>query len=162
MSVNKHRPHVFVLPEDSANRQLANGFHLGLSFPTRQMQVLPPAGGWTKVLDTFVSEHISEMDRCPDRYMVLLIDFDGREQRLPDAKDYVPERLADRVFILGALTKPEALKADLGTYETIGSALAQDCRQETNTTWGHRLLQHNAPELDRLRARVRPILFPAF
>jgi hypothetical protein len=28
MSVNKYHPHVLVLPEDDANRQLANGFLL--------------------------------------------------------------------------------------------------------------------------------------
>lgn len=28
MSVNKERPHVLILPEDDANRQLANGFQL--------------------------------------------------------------------------------------------------------------------------------------
>jgi hypothetical protein len=37
--------------------------------------------------------------------------------------------------------------------------LAKDCREETDTTWGHRLLRHNAGELDRLRKYVRPILF---
>jgi hypothetical protein len=74
----------------------------------------------------------------------------------------IPERLADRVFILGALSEPEALKANLGSYETIGLKMARDCREETNTTWGHDLLRHNASELDRLRERVRPILFPSF
>jgi hypothetical protein len=64
------------------------------------------------------------------------------------------------VFILGTLTEPEALKRDLGSYETIGLALAQDCRDETDTTWGHDLLRHNAGELERLRETVRPILFP--
>jgi hypothetical protein len=38
-------------------------------------------------------------------------------------------------------------------------ALAKDCREGTDTTWWHALLQHNASELDRLRACVRPILF---
>ena len=28
MSVNRHQPHVFVLPEDDANRQMAIGFIL--------------------------------------------------------------------------------------------------------------------------------------
>ena len=93
--------------------------------------------------------------------MILLIDLDGREDRLQYAKSQIPERLTDRVFILGALTEPEALKADLGDYETIGLKMARDCRDETNETWGHRLLQHNSSELDRLRVKVRPILFPS-
>ena len=72
-----------------------------------------------------------------------------------------PQDLTDRVFILGALDKPEALKqANLGSYEDIGSAMAKDCREGTDRIWGHELLRHNASELDRLREHVRPILFP--
>lgn len=29
MSINKFRPHIHVLPEDEANRQIATGFLLG-------------------------------------------------------------------------------------------------------------------------------------
>jgi hypothetical protein len=67
--------------------------------------------------------------------------------------------LRDRVFILGARSEPEALKPDLGSYETIGRALAKDCHEGTDATWGHDLLLHNAIEIDRLRQHVRPILF---
>ncbi len=162
MSVNQNRPHVLVLPEDDANRQLAKGFQLQVP-PNRQrqMQVLPVAGGWTGVLKLFQSVHIGEMERNSHRFMVLLIDFDGRRDRLGDARARIPNHLSDRVFILGAWTKPEDLKKALGPYETIGLGMAVDCREETNTTWGHPLFQHNASELDRLRRQVRPILFPS-
>jgi hypothetical protein len=100
------------------------------------------------------------MNRYPSRFMVLVIDFDGRASRLNDAKSRIPERLADRVFILGALREPEDLKKELGSYEKIGLAMAKDCREETDTTWNHELLRHNAEELARLRRHVRPILFP--
>ena len=91
----------------------------------------------------------------------MLIDFDGKVARLQGAKAEVPAHLTDRVFILGALDEPEALKGTLGPYESIGAALAKDCREDTDTTWGNPFLRHNAGELDRLRERVRPILFPA-
>jgi len=160
VSVNKYQPHVFVLPEDDANLRLANGFHLQIALSRqRQMQVLPVAGGWNEVLSLFRSEHVMEMDRCPTRFMVLLIDFDGNEDRLENAKAAIPENLADRVFILGALSEPEALKADLGAYEAIGLGMADDCCNGTETIWGHHLLRHNAGELDRLRQHVRPVLF---
>jgi hypothetical protein len=160
VSANKNQPHVLVLPEDDANRQLANGFHTQVGWSrTRQMQVLGVAGGWNRVLDLFESEHVTEMDRWPNRFMVLLIDFDNVGTRLQNAKARVPRHLADRVFILGVLSQPEALKADLGSYEAIGSALADECRGEVNTTWEHPLLRHNAPELGRLREHVLPILF---
>ena len=162
MSVNKYQPHVFVLPEDDANRQLANGFlkKLDRSAPTK-VQVLPEAGGWSEVLNRFQSDHIADMDRYPNRFMVLLIDFDGNDMRLAHVRNRIPEQLADRVFVLGAWSEPEKLKsAGLGSYEEIGSAMAQDCRDDTEKIWGHVLLRHNEDELSRLGERVRPILFP--
>jgi len=161
MSVNRYQPHVLVLPEDDANRQLANSFLLDRNLSTWRIQVLVEAGGWSDVLERFLSDQVVDMDRYPKRFMILLIDFDGREDRLQYAKSRIPERLTERVFILGALTEPEALRADLGSYEAIGLEMARDCREETNKTWGHRLLRHNERELDRLRASVRPILFPS-
>lgn len=159
MSVNRERPHVFVLPEDDANRQLANGFLLELDV-ARQMHVLAPAGGWTQVLKCFLSDHVFGMERNTKRFMVLLIDFDDRKERLTDVKAQIPEHLSDRVFILGASSDPEALKrADLGSYESIGLAMAKDCREKTERIWGHDLLKHNASELARLTVHVRPILF---
>lgn len=161
MSVHRHRAHVFVLPEDDANRQLANGFQLELDWmKQRQMQVLEEAGGWIPVLEHFVADHVSGMESNTRRFMVLLIDFDGRRERLEYAKTKVPAHLENRVFILGSWREPEALRgAALGSYETIGKAMAQDCRDETETVWGHELLRHNAGELARLRESVRPILF---
>ena len=162
MSPNEDRPHVLVLPEDDANRQLANGFHLRVDWDcNRQMQVLRSAGGWHKVLDVFKAKHVSDMKRCTKRFMVLLIDFDKKTSRLDEAKAAIPEYLADRVFILGVWSEPEKLPADLGSYESLGAKLASDCREETDATWQHTLLRHNAGELDRLRQHVRPILFPS-
>jgi hypothetical protein len=60
MSVNRDKPHVYVLPEDDANRQLANGFFAEVDWNRqRQMQVLPPAGGWIEVLNRFKLTYIS-------------------------------------------------------------------------------------------------------
>jgi hypothetical protein len=161
MSVNRNRAHVFVLPEDGDNRQLAIEFqaHLDLT-RQRQMYVLDVADGWTRVLELFRSVHVTEMDRHPYRFMVLLFDFDGKANRLERAKSVIPEHLADRVFVLGAWNEPEDIKKEFGSYEVVGRALAEDCREGTDKSWGHQLLQHNATELDRLRQNVRPILFP--
>lgn len=159
MSVNKNLPHILVLPEDDADRQLANGFHLGVD-QTRKIQVLEEAGGWNKVLECFESTHISEMDRYTHRFMVLLIDFDRRANRLEQVKAKIPGRLKDRVFILGVWSEPEDLRqAKLGSFETIGRALAEDCREGSYTTWGHDLLKHNKEEIERLGVQIRPILF---
>jgi hypothetical protein len=159
--INKYRPHVLLLPEDDANRRLANGFLLGLDDAAlSRIQVLPEVGGWIVVLETFLTDHVAGMDRFPERYLVLLIDFDGEDGRLTYAKSRIPEHLRDRVFIVGAWTDPEALKrAGLGSSETIGRAIARDCREETDTTWGHDLLRHNMNEINRLRRHIRPFLF---
>ena len=87
MSVNKFRPHVLVLPEDDANRQLANGFVLDEDLSTGSIQVLEEVGGWNEVLDHFLSDQVGAMDRYPHRSMVLLIDFRDRDgDRLSYAK----------------------------------------------------------------------------
>jgi hypothetical protein len=160
MSVNRHQPHILVLPEDDANRQLATGFTRDRSVAERQIQVLAPAGGWKRVLECFQSDHVGMMNECPFRFMILLIDFDGKDDRLGQAQRVIPKSLTERVFVLGAWTEPEDLKkATLGSYETIRMDLAKDCREDANTTWGHELLKHNAGEITRLRERVRPFLF---
>ncbi len=158
MSVNKFHPHILVLPEDEANSDIANGFHLEVN-AIRQMQVLEEAGGWGEVLNQFHSVHVVEMDRNPYRFMVLLIDCDGQVERLNNARERIPEHLKNRVFILGVLSEPEALRPDLGSLETIGKKIAEDCRDETDAIWNHNLLRHNVIEVARLRQHAGDILF---
>ena len=161
--VNRNRPHVLVIPEDEANSRIVNGFHLDLD-PTaeRQLQVLPEAGGWTHVLEVFESTYVPYLDRCAIGHLVLLIDFDKREDRLVSATARIPQRLRDRVFILGCRNEPKNLKGTrLGCIlEDVGMRLAEDCRNETDIMWGCAELRHNAPELARMREVIRPILFP--
>ena len=153
-------PHVLVLPEDDANRQLANGFQLDELLDTRRMQILEEAGGWLEVVERFKEVHVPEMERNTNRFMVLLLDFDRRGNRLQKVMAKIPAHLNERVFVLGSWSEPEELRRTLGSYEKIGLALAKDCRDNTNETWAHDLLKHNASELERLRQQVRPILFP--
>ncbi len=159
MSVNRYLPHLLVLPEDDADRQLANGFLLETSLVPRRLGVEPIEGGWHKVLDCFKNVHVQEMTTNPNRHMVLLIDFDEQPDRLTTAKDSVPDHLTERVFILGVWSEPEKLKRMWKSYEEIGQALAKDCCDGTNETWGHELLKHNAGEVARLKAKVSPFLF---
>jgi hypothetical protein len=160
MSVNKSLPHVLVLPEDDANRQVANGFYLDPLLDTRRMQILGEAGGWREVLNLFAADHVPEMERYSNRFMVLLIDFDGREDRRETISAAIPDHLRERVFVLGTRSEPEELRRNLGrSYESIGLEMAKDCRDGTQETWAHDLLSHNASELERLREFIRPILF---
>jgi hypothetical protein len=159
--VNRNQPHVLVLPEDLANLQFATGFQDEVdAIRQHQIQVLPVAGGWMRVLERFTSDHVLKMRSNHNRFMILLIDFDGILERLSVAEAVIPPELSDRVFILGSRDRPETLKAELNkSFEKIGSRLGQDCRDETYTTWEHELLRHNEDELERLRKYVRPILF---
>lgn len=59
MRINKYKPHILVLPEDDANRQIANGFLLEKTLNQSAIQVLPPAGGWKKVVEEFKTYHVS-------------------------------------------------------------------------------------------------------
>ena len=48
MSVNKAKPHLYVIPEDDADRQIAKGFVLHGRVDERRVQVVEPAGGWSR------------------------------------------------------------------------------------------------------------------
>ena len=157
--INKYMPHLLVLPEDDANRQLATGFELAVQHG-RRIQVLPEAGGWSAVLERFLSEHVSAMRKYHERRMVLLLDFDEQDNRPDQIKARIPNDLKDRVFILGVQSEPEAMKrAGLGSLEDIGSRLATVCREGKREIWAHDLLRINVSELDRLQQIVRGFLF---
>ncbi len=155
---NRYKPHLLVLPEDDANREIANGF--SLKVPGRTMQILEVAGGWLHVLNLFEREHLTKMRQFSQCRLVLLVDFDCDSERQTEVLAKVPDDLRDRVFVLGTWSEPERLKGDLGSFETIGGKLAADCQNQTNTAWSHQLLQHNQDELVRLRQSVRSFLFP--
>ena len=164
MSANNYQDHIMILPEDDANRQLAIGFLLEIN-PTkqRQVRVLEEAGGWIRVFEAFELEYLKEMDKFPKRVMVLLIDFDGDHNRRGDAKNkYIPERLYDRVFVLGSPLEVEDLKRDLKLKpETIGAIIAKDCREGTNQLFERHqdLRNNNQNELNQLSEKARTILF---
>jgi len=160
MSPNQYKPHILVLPEDDANRQIANGFLQSPNLNARAIQVLPPAGGWQRTVEQLINDYVPTMRKFPQRMMVLLIDFDNRENRLSYAQSQIPDNLKERVFILGVQSEPENLKRDINkSFEEIGDVLAQDCSDNTNELWGHELLKHNKTQLERMIVSVKPFLF---
>ena len=161
MGSNRYKPHLLVLLEDKANRQILNGFLLNYpSSTSNAIQSLGVAGGWKKVVEKFKDEQVSKMYDYPNRRIVLIIDFDDHEERLSQIQKEIPNDLQDRVFILGTLSEPEKLRTQLNMkFEKIGQALAQDCADNTQTVWGHPLLKHNESELGRMVKNVKPFLF---
>lgn len=160
MSVNKERPHVYVLPEDDANRQVANGFLTHYSLNGRVIQVLPPAGGWPSVREQFKEDYVAVIRRYPLGYIILMVDFDTQEDRLEEMCKVVPDDLKDRVFVIGVWSEPEKLRSALGLpFEKIGFKLAGECQANTIEMWQHELLAHNTAELQRMPSDIRNMLF---
>jgi len=159
--MNRYVRHVFILPEDDCDRQIANGFVDHDQVKTPRVQVVDPAGGWAEVLKTFRTEYIATLRQFSLGYLVMLVDFDGVcATRLPDFENAIPADLIDRVFVVGAKITPEALKQALGkTLEQIGRSLADDCYKGTTAVWGHEHLKHNDSHRSRLIQFVKPILF---
>ncbi len=161
MSADKDKPHVHVLPEDDANREIAIGFRLRLTGDHRCFQVLKSAGGWTNVIAAFIKDYIIKLRNNSNIYVILLIDFDQHAERRSDVMASIPGDLRDRVFVIGAWSNPESLsQARPGGFEAIGMKLAEDCSSGSNSTWNHELLTHNAEEIARMTPILKPMLFP--
>ncbi len=162
MSVNKYMCHLYILPEDDADRQIANGFVLHDNVDARRVQVISEAGGWARVLDIFEKEyqHILKSSRLA--HLVMLVDFDNKlDQRRGDFSSRISPDIKDRVFVVGPLDEPETLKPTLDGigFEAIGTSLAEDCYNEKWETWDSPHLSHNKKERVRLAETVRPFLF---
>lgn len=162
MGVNKYKDHVLVVPEDDANRQLANGFLLHPSLDGTCIDIRPPSRGWVNVLKEFEAIHINGLRSYVLRHLVLLIDFDEQvENRTKHFRDQFPSDVSERVYVLGARGEPESLRRNLGwSLEKIGNALAEACADGNTDLWSNELLRHNEAELARLTAGVKLFLFP--
>jgi len=77
VSCNNFADHLHVLPEDDANRQLANGFSQHVSVRLRSMQVLPVTRGCFKAWDRLIDDHVKHLRTYPHRRLLVLVDFDG-------------------------------------------------------------------------------------
>ncbi|QEH35674.1 hypothetical protein OJF2_42290 [Aquisphaera giovannonii] len=162
MSVNRYKDHVYVIPEDDADRQIVNGFRNHDAIDPRAIDVRGPAGGWSKVRNAFLEEYVPLLGRSSHAHVVMVIDFDEKDdarRRLFD--EAIPPGLRSRAFLIGSASNPERLRSDLGmTFETIGRRVADDCsRDEPRPLWLHDLLIHIRAEFERLKQAVRPFLF---
>lgn len=161
MSVNVFKPHVLILPEDDANRQIVNGFLLDPSLNQRAIHPLPVAGGWVKVREDVSATQVAQLRKYPERHLVLLIDFDEDVvERTRAFQEVIPDDVRDRVYLLGTKDEPEPLRKACGSsLEKIGEQLANDCANKDVGLWGHAMLVHNQVEVGRLNKNVKPFLF---
>lgn len=155
MSANKYLPHLLVIPEDDANRDIVTGFRNHKFVNSRQIQVENVANGWKKAVDKFVEDHTGPMRKHDKRHLLIMVDFDEKEDRLEYIREKIPKDLNNRVFVMGSQDEPERLSASLGmSKENIGEALAYECTGRQGTVWQSGMLAHNQPELERMRATI--------
>lgn len=160
--MNRFKPQVLVVPEDDANRQLANGFVLYHAIAIRAVRVMIPAGGWNHVLSVFADEYVAYLRAYKDAHVILLIDFDGVDDRRTKCEQAIPADIKPRVFLVGSRDEPEAIKRDVQeSLEAIGTRLAEECYQERYELWIGPHFDHNDAERRDLSATVRSILFQA-
>lgn len=159
--MNKYAPHIYVIPEDDSDRQIADGFVLHHAVDARRIQVMPLADGWPHVLKTFQDVYIQILRNNPHAHVVMLIDFDNQiDERREQFEQAIPDEIKARVFLVGSKKDPEELKKTLNVgFEAIGNALANDCDVGITEHWDHELLQHNDAERQRLVQTVKPFLF---
>ena len=113
--------------------------------------------------DTLEKLYVPYLQNYPKSRVVLVIDFDSDHERRQRILENVPEEIKDRVFVIGSLTNPEALRRDLQkSFEHIGSAIADECAEETSSSlWNTDLLRHNLDEVRRLSKEIKNMLFHA-
>ncbi|WP_165227083.1 hypothetical protein [Aquisphaera insulae] len=162
MSVNRYKDHVYVIPEDDADRQIINGFLTHDAVALRPIEVRGPAGGWPRVQSTFVEEYVPLLRKWPRTHVIMVIDFDEDVGRRSLFDEAIPEDLRHRVFLIGSASTPEKLRSALGkSFEEIGRQVAEDCLREVpDPIWLHDLLKDNEAEFQRLGQTVRPIVLP--
>ena len=159
--MDKYSRQLVVVPEDDANRDLANGF-VGVMSPLKHRNVFiaRPARGWARAAAAWSS---LKLDVYVQRHVVLLVDFDGQHPvRHQEIIASIPAQFHDRVFVLGSEITPEKLK-HRQTLESIGRELGQACASATSNSassrWMQQGLAHNATELARLCTTVGALLF---
>lgn len=107
------------------------------------------------------TDHLNGLRKYPHRHLVLLIDFDGQgDARRDYFLEHFPKDVRDRVFLLDTRSEPEPLRKRCGdSLEAIGKHLTTECYRDETGFWVHELLAHNAPQRQRLNAKVKSILF---
>lgn len=161
MAVNRHKPHLIVLPEDDAYLTLVNGIkHKALQTNAGVIDVKRPCGGWLKVFKALQSNlHLLQK---PNAHLLLLIDYDdphpssqtNYQARIEKLNNELPQSLVDRVFILGVNYKEaEVLKEyfEIADLEIIGKLLVEDCPSSKLLNWHNIHLHHNISEIQRMQ-----------
>lgn len=71
MKILKER--IFVIPEDKANFQIANGFQKNINLVSNIIQIMPLAKGGDKAINEFVTNYAPRILKYPDKVKVCLL-----------------------------------------------------------------------------------------
>ena len=160
MSVNKYKPHLFVVPEDKADKNFAVGFELDARLAAGSFQIMPLAGGWLKVINIINDEYVPKLQQNKYSHVLGIIDCDGDDERIANELAKFPDEVADRIFLLGAIETPEIFRQKVGdNSERIGERMAEECFNESYDLWNHEDLAHVSYEIQRAATTIRPIVF---
>ena len=160
MAVNVYKPHLYVIPEDDADRQFADGFELDYRLKPRAMQVMPTAGGWMKVVEKILDDYVPKVRRNRHTHVIGIIDCDEHPKRIEEQLERIPEDVRDRIFLLGTLEDPQAFKRSVNqSFEKIGIDLADECFRKQFELWRHAHFSHLYDEIDRAAGTLHSILF---
>jgi len=155
MSINRNKPHLVVVQEDSPYRDLTNGIRNALHVEGYRIDSRTPVGGWAKVLAS-VEDMAPLLNRYTEMHLLLLMDFDFEfSSRMEKFKKVIDgQAYQNRVFLLGIDNKEfENLKQTLkqSNIERIGQMLVEDCPQQHTPVWQNQHLNCNQPEIKRMR-----------
>lgn len=172
--MNKYKPNLLILCEDAINRDIAKGFILGLHDLHGFLNPSPIethhelAAGWCKAIDNLENSWINKLQDNPNLFLLVLIDSDGRMDRIQEIKSKLPNDLINRISVMGCFHQPETLKKQAHTAikqmdkkakvsdENVGKALFQHCKDNPeNNLWHSDELKHNLAEIEQLKENTK-------
>ncbi|WP_395144447.1 hypothetical protein [Armatimonas sp.] len=161
MAGNRYKNRVEIFVEDDANRELVNGFlRVGYLPYRKDIIVVTPAGGWRVLKNKFSEEYIKRMRNDKFLHVVLVVDFDDKDDRFTEVSSVIPSDLCDRVMLIGMKDEPEDMRRSMGKHlEDIGEEIAKACFDKAEGVWGDEHLKHNHSERERIGQTMRDLLF---
>lgn len=157
--VNKFKPHLFIVPEDDADRQIAVGFQMHLEANGR-MQIVDVAGGWLKVVNVIKDEYVPLLNNNPNTHVLGIIDCDKDADRIAEQLKTFPAGIRNRIFLLGVNENPQEFKRSTKMhFAQIGEKLADECYKDELDLWNHEMLSYSSIEALRAKNALRELVF---